>query len=182
MSRRVNAVLLLEDTQHSIFFERVLRRLGYGRRVRPFIAPPGQGAAEQYVRSQYLRQVQWLRSSHCACCLVVAVDADTATVQHRLTQLDRELTTSRVEPRAPGEPIVIFVPKRRIETWIHYLLRGGPVSEDDLMRRLERQGDCHPAADRFAELAKQGNTPEDCPPSLEIALQREAPRIPKSYD
>ena len=183
MSRRVAVVLLCEDKQHLVFFERVLKNLRYVRKIRTFVAPSGEGSAEQYVRRQYPDQVQGIRRSHYACCLVVATDADRYTMQQRLAQLEASLVESGKPQRSKDDPIAIFIPKWQIETWIRYLLSSDPVSEDEPLPRLSGPGkECHPAADRFAEHVIHKSIPDGCPPSLTIGLRDEAPRIPETSD
>ena len=48
----------------------------------------------------------------------------------RLTQLARHLTERKLLPRQTDERIGIFIPRRNIETWIHYL-QGESVNEID---------------------------------------------------
>ena len=181
MSRRVAAVLVCEDKQHLVFFERVLKKLGHVREIRTLVAPPAKASAEQYVRDQYPAQVQGIRSCHHACCLVVATDADRLAVQQKLDQLDQALTEAGKPRRSEHEPIAIFVPKWQIETWIRFLLSGDLVSEEEPLPRFYRPGkECHPAADRFSEHVVHGSIPSSCPPSLELGLRHEAPRIPRA--
>jgi hypothetical protein len=53
--------------------------------------------------------------------LVVIIDADKSTLQERLDWLALTLNEDSQENRQANEAIAIFVPKRNIETWIHYL-------------------------------------------------------------
>ncbi len=80
--------------------------------------------------------------------------------------------------RQSDEAIAVFVPKWHVETWIHYLLHGGPVSEDQPSPRLDNETDCYPAVDRFLQLTDLPKVPEEAPPSLKRGLG-EVPRIPK---
>ena len=80
-----------------------------------------------------------------------------------------------MDKRQSNERIGIFVPKRNIETWIHYLM-GVEVDEerDKPYPKLKKQGDCKPQVIQFAQDCNQ--PPEQkAPPSLKTActeLQR----------
>jgi hypothetical protein len=139
-NRRAEVILLCEDKQQSAFFLRLLRAYGIpaGKiRVRPLAA--GKQSAEKDVRDKYPIEVSLIRKSAVSRCLVTAIDADTDTVDHHLYELDAALRHAGHEPRHDNEPIVIFIPKRNIETWIRYLLTGEPVSEDQAYAKLSRQ-------------------------------------------
>jgi len=100
-------------------------------------------------------------------------------MEYRYEQLNTSLTQRGMPVRQSDEAIAVFVPKRRIETWIHYLLRGGPVSEEEMYPRMRgRERDCYPAAERFSQLDGKPEMPEGCPPSL-VRGVTELRRIPK---
>ena len=180
MASRVEAVVLCEDVQQRCFIQRMLVHLGYDRRIRLVPLPEG-GSGEQYVRERYAGEVRAHRRAHHARCLLAVTDADKATVQHRHNQLDAQLDTAGESRRRSDEPIVVLVPKRRIEAWIHYLGLGGTVSEEEEYPDLTgRESDCHPAAEKLAALAARSEVPVNCPPSLERAIQQELPRLPKA--
>jgi hypothetical protein len=95
------------------------------------------------------------------------IDADTRTVRQHLTELENQLTASGQSRRQSDERIGIFVPKRNIETWIHYL-KGEAVNEEDEYPYLDNESDCAPYVKRLAENRSQP-LPEDAPPSLKAA-------------
>ena len=180
MSRVAQVVLLCEDLQQQVFFYRLLKRLGYSRRaiyLRAF--PQGRQSAEQFVREKFAEEVHAFRNTHVSRCLVVAIDADTHAVGDRQQQLDAELTGHGYTSRRPDEPIVIFIPKRNIETWIKYLLEGGEIDETVAYAKYVKcERECQPAVERFLELFTQFAIPDDCPPSLQQGFI-EAKRVPK---
>jgi hypothetical protein len=91
------------------------------------------------------------------------------SVDDRLAQLENELTNNSLPERGPDEKIGVFVPKRNIETWIHYLM-GQTVNEDDVYTRLEKEGDCKPYVAELASNCRQHQPlPEDAPNSLKTA-------------
>ncbi len=75
--------------------------------------------------------------------LTVVIDADKLSVQERLRQLDEALRESAQRVRQIGERIGIFVPKRNIETWIHYHKKTD-VTEEIPYPKLECESDCKP--------------------------------------
>jgi hypothetical protein len=180
MASPAEAVVLCEDVQQRCFIQRMLVRLGYGKRIRLLPLPEG-GSGEQYVRERYAVEVRAHRRSHHARCLLAVTDADKVTVQHRHNQLDAQLDTARESRRRSDESIVVLVPKRRIEAWIHFLGGGGTVSEEEEYPDLTgHESECHAAAKELARLVVYSQTPDHCPPSLERAIQQELPRLPKA--
>ncbi len=169
MSRRyTRLVILCEDQQHEVFVRRYLSGIGYKKRVYVERPPPGSQDAMQYVLDRFAVEVRACRNkgSYQNVGLVTVIDADTGSVENRFTQLDAKLEKHELPKRAPGEPVVILVPRRNIETWIHYLL-GNQVDEESEYRKLRRPGGCQPAVDRLLTFReKSWILPEDCPPSL----------------
>ncbi len=170
--RYTQVVVLCEDRQQEVFARHFLVNCGINRRrIRVNIAPRGRGAGEQHVRAEYPREVREHRArrNQINIALAVLIDADVMSVDARLGQLKNELAGNSLPGRQPDEKIGIVVPKRNIETWIHYLM-GKTVNEDDVYSKLEKEGACKP---RVAELA--GNCrehrplPEDAPGSLKAA-------------
>ena len=131
MSKRYSQIVILcEDRQHEVFIRHFLKKRHNitARQIRVVICPQGRGAGEQYVRREYPIQVKVLRQKrHFSKALVTMIDADTLTVSERLKQL--------FPLPIETEKIVRLVPKRNIETWIHYLNNDLPsVNETDTYR------------------------------------------------
>lgn len=95
------------------------------------LSPSGKGSAEQFVRERYPREVKEFRrrANHGTAALVVVIDADTRTVDQRLTELESALTKADLPKRQSTEAIALLVPKRNIETWI-LCLTGDPIDEE----------------------------------------------------
>ena len=72
--------------------------------------------------------------------------------------------------------MAILVPKRAIETWIHFLLDGPPVDEETRYEKYAYPSDAWPAADSFATHVRARTAPAGAPPSLPPGLD-EARRI-----
>ncbi|HYO64724.1 MAG TPA: hypothetical protein VEU33_01470 [Archangium sp.] len=115
--------------------------------------------------------------------LLVLVDADTEPEGGRETALDKRLRDAAQEPRKKGERIALWVPKRQIETWIHFLTHGKADEEMDYKRELGRRvPEYKPAADRFAQLLERRRPlPSNAVPSLKkAAVEFERLRTPRS--
>ncbi len=93
------------------------------------------------------------------------IDADKATVQERLTQIDNTTEKAGQAKRQDGERVAIFVPKRNIETWLAYL-QGQTVDENDIYPRLRQERDCQPLVEKLYQMCQSGVLPAPAPPSL----------------
>lgn len=160
--------ILAEDARQQLFVRRYLYRAGYERHViDPDIVPKGiGGAGEQWVRQRYAAAVAKYRkrAARAKTALIVVIDADTETVNRRVRQLSEALGTN---PRADGETIVLFIPKRNIETWILHLT-GEDVDETRDHRNREVDDLIPTAAATFHEWSTQ--VPAHCLPSLVSAI------------
>jgi hypothetical protein len=180
--RRVQIVILCEDLQQFVFADLFLKKRGFTGRFRANICPPGSQAGEQYVRTQYPVEVKAYRANkdRVSIGLVVLMDADTGTLEARLNELARVLDKDEQEKRGSNEAIAIFVPKRNIETWIHYL-QGESVNEEDAYARFKNnEALCKTAAEGLADRCYSQSLPEDAPRSLQAAcgeLQRLLPLL-----
>lgn len=180
--RRVQIVILCEDRQQEVFARYFLKNRGFTGRFRAKICPKGSQSGEQYVRSQYPAEVKAYRQNRnrVAIGLVVLIDADTGTLEARLNELASVLNQDKQKNREPNEAIAIFVPKRNIETWIHYL-QGETVNEEDAYAKFEKnEAVCKTAVEDLADRCYSQSLPEDAPPSLQAAcgeLQRLLPLL-----
>lgn len=162
---RQTIVILCEDKQQYLFARYFLQKKGFKGNFDPKICPSGKQAAEQYVRDRYAAEVKAHRSkNYLNICLIVVIDADKSTVADRIKQLDSVLK----EKRQPKEKIAIFVPKRNIETWIHYLQSGEPVDEVAAYNKLANQGECKSFVEKLSEQCVQSLSP-NAPPSMNEA-------------
>lgn len=180
--RRVQIVILCEDRQQEVFARYFLKKRGFTGQFRAKICPKGSQAGEQYVRSQYPVEVKAYRQNknRVAIGLVVLIDADTGTLEARLKGLASVLDEDEQENRGSNEAIAIFVPKRNIETWIHYL-QGETVNEEDAYAKFENnEAVCKTAVEDLADRCYSQSLPEDAPRSLQAAcgeLQRLLPLL-----
>jgi len=180
--RRVQIVILCEDRQQEVFARYFLKKRGFTGRVRANICPEGSQAGEQYVRTHYPEEVKAYRQkrNQVSIGLVVLIDADTGTLDARLNELASVLDEDEQENRGSNEAIAIFVPKRNIETWIHYL-QGETVNEEDAYAKFENnEAVCKTAVEDLADRCYSQSLPENAPPSLQAAcgeLQRLLPLL-----
>jgi hypothetical protein len=175
--RRVQIVLLCEDRQQEVFVRYLLNELGFStRNIRTLVCPKGSQSGEQFVRESYPTEVKAYRSkaSYLSIGLVVVIDADTRTLEERLNQLDDILKADSQKIRQINEAIAVFVPKRNIETWIHYL-QGETVDEETEYSKFPRESACKPYIENFVNQFYQG-LDENAPLSLQAAY-RELQRI-----
>lgn len=175
--RTVQLVILCEDLQQEVFARHFFINHGFHpRKIRVQRSPKGQGSGEQYVRQRYPQEVKAYRSrsTYQSVCLAVVIDADTQPVVHRLSELDTALESASQQKRQSEERIALFVPKRNIETWIHYL-KGTAVDEITAYPKLAREGDCKAEVRKLTQDICPVGLPQDAPPSLHTAcdeLQR----------
>ena len=180
--RRVQIVILCEDRQQEVFARYFLKKRGFTGLFRTNICPPGTQSGEQYVRSQYPVEVKAYRQNRnrVSIALVVLIDADRGTLQDRLNQLASILDEDAQENRRSHEAIAIFIPKRNIETWIHYL-QGETVNEEDAYAKFEKnEAVCKTSVENLADRCYSQSLPEDAPRSLKTAcaeLQRLLPLL-----
>ncbi len=176
MSRRVQVVLLCEDSQQAAFARRFLKRDGWNLRgLRVVKAPQGRGAGEQFVREQFPREVAEQRRRHVAQTLVVLIDGDVVGVEGRKRSLRDVCDAHDVVPPTPAESVAVFVPTRNIETWFAYL-DGQEVDEATNYPRLVRERACHRHVDVLAKMCRQRQLRQPAPPSL-VAACREYTRL-----
>ena len=180
--RRVQIVILCEDRQQEVFARYFLKKRGFTGLFRANICPEGSECGSDYVRKQYPVEVKAYRqnTNRVAIGLVVLIDADTGTLEARLNWLASVLDEDEQENRGSNEAIAIFIPKRNIETWIHYL-QGETVDEEDTYAKFENnEAVCKTAVEDLADRCYSQSLPENAPPSLQAAcgeLQRLLPLL-----
>jgi hypothetical protein len=172
--RRARITIVSEDLQHEVFVRNFLVELKFERRkIVVVTCPPGSRSGEQYVREQYPRQLRAHRGAvkYRQVALIIITDADNLTVEGRRQQLEGAVASAGSAPRADDEGVAIAIPRRNIETWIHYLM-GQAVDETTAYRKLDRESKCRPAVDRLVELYRSNwQLPDDCPDSLRQGVE-----------
>jgi hypothetical protein len=172
---RIQIVLLCEDKQQLVFARHFLEKRGFDKRKIIPLIPSVAQSGEQFVRESYLSEVKKYRQkcNHLAISLIVMTDADNLSVKQRLNQLSSILQENNLPDRQKEEAIAIFIPKRNIETWIGYLIKGEKVNEEDkkTYNKLLKESDCKPYAEVLAERCQLQEKLEDAPDSLNVACQ-----------
>jgi hypothetical protein len=98
-------------------------------------SPSGAGSAELWVRERFAIEVEAYRGRRAKTKLIVVIDADTRSVQQRISQLDQALREAGAPPISNNEEgIARLVPRRNIETWI-LCLNDVQVDEDTDYKR-----------------------------------------------
>jgi hypothetical protein len=168
-------IIVVEDDHHEMLIRRYLKKRGLvEREMRIRRSPSGEGSAENWVRKTFANEVSNYRSRHAQTALIVVIDADKATVQHRLQQLDQALRDSRKETVDPGrEQIARLVPKRNVETWI-LCLNGHAVDEatDCKTRNHDWNALIPPAAESLFQWTRsKAEPPNHCIDSLRHGIK-----------
>ena len=180
MSRSVDVIIVCEDQQQDSFVRRYLAKRGFHKkrfRVRKY--PGGQGSGEQFVREQFVLEVEQYRQkssySSGGVILIATIDADSYTVSERIEQLNGHLEAQNLVRIQPDEQIAVFVPKRNIETWLEYA-HDQTVDEDTVYPKRRQPGSCQQEVDLYVNDICPGGISANAPSSLRHAC-RELERI-----
>ena len=170
MSRKVQLVLLCEDSQHEAFARRFLRKMGWAtRQLRIEKAPGGRGSGEQFVRERFPLELFEHRRRPVEQALVVLLDGDATGTAGRLNTLNAACIERGMDVRRRAERVAVFVPTWRIETWFAYL-DGTDVDEDSRnYPKLERERRCQRHVDALSRMCVAGQLRQPAPPSLKAA-------------
>ena len=167
---RVKFVILCEDKQQEVFTRRFLRKRGIGsREVKAVTSPSAKGAAENWVRKNFVKELTTYRASTTSSALITMIDGDTIGVNRRIQQLKQECRNSEIPYKNDNEAVMIAVPTRNIETWIRFL-NGYEVDEAVVYPKLQRQSYCQPAVNRLLEICNNQESITECS-SLAIACE-----------
>lgn len=104
------------------------------------------------------------------------IDADLKSIQDRINEFEDACNSQQIPFRAVDEAVGIAVPRRNIETWIHYL-DGELVNEQDPYPKLDRERGCKAAVDNLVQLCKSSGLTPDAPPALAAACDEYNIRI-----
>lgn len=145
--------ILCEDKLTHCFIRRFLISQGVNSRKINALPLSAAGCGEQYVREQYPKRLNYLRSNNfISNILVVAIDADINTCIERQKQLDEACENASVDKRTSRDKLFLLIPKRNIETWIKYFDGENVDEEHDYAHFLNgHESDCYNAADKMAD-------------------------------
>jgi hypothetical protein len=164
-------VILCEDQQQEVFIRHFLMKKGYShRQMRIKRCPAGKQAGEQFVRERYPAELKALRqrTAKAETALLVMIDADTGTVAEMAKRLDAICSEQGVAVRNQNDSAALLIPRRNIETWIHFL-DGEAVDEVTAYSKLRSESDCKPGVKRLFEICSVGECPADFPDTLKSA-------------
>jgi hypothetical protein len=103
--------------------------------------------------------------------LILVADADDFEVEARRQHLEKSLEDAQLDPMAPDDPLVLLIPRRNIETWIHSALGEGVNETDDYKRSKHARDEIRAAARVIHQWARAGAQPAKlCVQSLRDAL------------
>ncbi|MDD5089759.1 MAG: hypothetical protein PHQ23_02480 [Candidatus Wallbacteria bacterium] len=176
--RRVQIVILCEDSQHEVFGRRFLKQAGWENSdFRVVKSPEGKGCASQWVRKKFPEELSAYRQrkNRAASCLIAVIDADNLSVHERIRELEQECMDQGMVCRSNDDCVAFVIPKRNIASWVHHLL-GEEVNESDVYRELERESLCQPAVAQLANICNNRDT-GTLLPSLKDACQEYNERI-----
>ena len=173
----VSITFLCEDSQTDAFVRRFLRRRNFGSRdIHTRELPSGSQSGEQWVRERYPDELQAIRGRQNAY-LIVVTDADKNSTADRRAQLDAACDEKQVPRRDDRDRVLVIVPRRNIETWLHYLGSGTAVDETTRYPRLRRERDCVTHANNLYRMCHEEQRLDDgAPPSLQEACE-EYPKL-----
>ena len=179
MSRRTQLVILCEDTQHEAFLRRFFSTMKWPRPFRVVMAPPGEGAADAFVRQQFVKELRehHRRRDRVDRAVVVMVDGDAHGVERRIRELDNACRESDVPLRDDKDRVAVFVPTWSVETWLAYL-DGETVTQDRKdYPRLRRERECKRHVGLLAEMCRAGSLRRPAPSSLLTACDEFRARL-----
>jgi hypothetical protein len=173
-TRRVHVVVLCEGLKDYRFAYKCLVRCGWRPdQIAPKVLPSGKGSAFTFVLNNYVAEVQANRhEKKKQRALLALIDADTQSEDAREKELDSRLHAAGQKPRQARERIALWVPRRQLETWVHFLTHGKADEETDYKREhAVKDPEYIPAAERLAQLlAARRKLPPKAVPSLKKAV------------
>ncbi len=163
--------ILCEDAVHYHFAKKYLELLGFNsRKIRGEFNPKGRsvGSGAQYVQENYKKQLQAFHSkvNHLTSILVVVIDDDTRNHIKKLYEIYTPIE---------GEKVLIFSPKRNIESWFHFT-SGHSINESECYKNHYRNAKPTEFAKKLKEEICVRGLPENAPSSLHHAC-RELARL-----
>jgi len=148
------------------------------RELRVEKSPSAGGSAEQWVRERFPTELKVYRQrrQRAVSALIAMIDADSKDLQERINEFQKACQSWQMHFRGEDEAVAFGIPKRNIETWIHYL-NGKLVNEKDVYAKLERERGCKPAVNSLVRLCQSKGLSADAPPSLATACNEYNSRI-----
>ena len=155
LSKDYRYTVLCEDAQTKSFIVEILKAHGIiTRRIKVINYPCGKGCGSAFVNREYPREVHLLHELNFQkLVLVVCTDADNFSVDTRKKMLDDSVSKNLSKWNRENRFIILFIPKREIETWIHFL-RGEDVDEKMEFKHSGKPETCKEEAHKFADYCR----------------------------
>lgn len=149
LDKRYSYQIRCEDKQTQCFLRYFLDHQGVDIKRRVIFLPLAPNTcAESYVRKSFpddLKKYRALRKNK-KTCLIVVIDADQHTCQVRENQIQKDLLNHNLRIEK-DDFLLLWIPKRNIESWIKYYLDGSSDEKKDHKHFLKgRESECKPAA------------------------------------
>ena len=131
LSNRYQYMILCEDAQMNGFIRAFLKCSDINAHKRRTIAiPAGDGCGEQHVRKRLPQEIKILHSNNfLKLALIVCIDADKYSYEERKRVLIESAKKSGCMSELEEEMVLIWIPKREIETWVAYFNGENPDEE-----------------------------------------------------
>lgn len=167
LNKKYQYIILCEDKQTECFLRHFLVALGVNSRKvhADFTCSKGEGGCGlQFVRDNFSRNLNLVKTKTVSRVLIVAIDADASSLEDRKNEL------KKVAEYTKDDPLILFIPKRNIETWIENY-KGTQVSEEVAYPHQygKEKEYCADSAKAMAEAFK--NNDRQALPSLQDALE-----------
>jgi len=166
-------IVLCEDAQTKTFIRSFLLQHNIpSGKIHFRNYPVGKGCGEQFVREAYFIEARLLSSRYKFRreVLVVCSDADSYSVIQKAKSLDEKIAQFDKSWDRTKLPVLMWIPKREIETWIHYL-RGEDVDEQTSYRHSGNPERCKKEAIRFKEYCQDVIEFSEVPSSMNFAKE-----------
>lgn len=151
LSDRFQYIILCEDSQMDTFLRSLLKyeRIS-NHKIRTVPLPAGQGCGEKHVRNSILREVQYIHQhNYKKIFLIVCIDADNYTIEDRRNDLIGIVKNTIRAWKFEEEPMMLWIPKREIETWLAFL-DGKDVNEEMSFKHSGHPLSCKLEAEKMA--------------------------------
>jgi len=168
MPRKVDLVIVCEDTLHETFMRAFLYRRGFTAHDLTFRkAPHGQGDAKQNVCELLCKELAAIRRfASPGRGLVFVMDADNLTTDARRRCIEEACKALDVPPPAEEEPVFGIIPKWEIENWLAYLRDEAVDEQSNAYNKYTGcESKVYPLAERLADMCERKELP-GAPPSL----------------
>lgn len=167
--------ILCEDEKTKAFIRNILVSQGINlHRISTEVAPSGAGSGEAYVRNKYKNNLRAIRRfNYNARTLIVCTDADVHSLKERKESFSNECKNEepKIKDRTKKEPVIIWIPKRNIETWIEFFKNDGVGVDEETQYKINSKNvSCKAEAQKMSDFLQGKRHYQDCLSSLEDAF------------